>query len=282
MVKFVSLRTIPISFYQVNHLLIQRDANNSLVQLYSWFSANKLTLNTDKTCFTVFSNAKTKPSIKLTLNGSPISCVSASKYLGIHLDENLNWKHHTRHITSKLNQLSGAFYYLAKYINPKQIKQIYYAYVFPYIKYGIEIYGACDRTVMKPIQTAQNKILKILSKKEKRYPTNTLHDDLNLLKCEDIHNYFTGILVFKQQNGLLPAIFSNYFKKTNSIHRRHTRNSDKLFVPRFRLKCGQKSMKYTGVITWNSIPTNIRTSNSLSMFKRKYKSFLTSTYKQQT
>jgi hypothetical protein len=210
----------------------------------------------------------------------PISCVPATKYLGIYLDENLNWKRHTSHITTKLNQLSGAFYYLAKYINPKQAEQIYYAYVFPYIKYGIEIYGVCDKTVMKPVQTAQNKILKILCKRERRYSTDTLHDDLKLLKCKDIHNYFTGILVYKQQNGLLPAIFSNYFKKNNNRHGQETRNSNNLFIPRFRLKCGQKSMKYTGVITWNSIPTKIRKANSLSTFKQKYKSFLRTAYNQ--
>jgi hypothetical protein len=49
-------------------------ANNSLTQLNNWFSANKLSLNIDKTCFTVFSNAKIKPSIELSLNGSYILC----------------------------------------------------------------------------------------------------------------------------------------------------------------------------------------------------------------
>ena len=57
----------------------------------------------------------------------------------------------------KLNQLSGAIHYLAKYINPKQVKQIYYAfmYVFLFIKYGIELYGTFDPTVLRPLHTAQ-------------------------------------------------------------------------------------------------------------------------------
>ena len=53
-------------------------------QLHSWFTANKLTLNTDKSSFTEhieFSDFK----IKRT------TCV---KYLGVIIDENLTWDNH--------------------------------------------------------------------------------------------------------------------------------------------------------------------------------------------
>jgi hypothetical protein len=144
---------------------LQSHANEALDQLSKWFSANKLTLNTDKTCYTIFSNSKKAPLVNLLLNGSSIEYVKESKYLGMYLDEKLNWKYNIAHICSKLNQLSGAFRYLADYIKPDNIRQIYYAYVFPYIKYGIEVYGSCDQSILKPLQTAQNKLLKILCKK---------------------------------------------------------------------------------------------------------------------
>ena len=259
---------------------LQSHANESLAKLFDWFTANKLTLNTDKTCYTVFSNAKKKPRVTLSLNGTEVLGVSVSKYLGIYLDENLNWKNHVSHIITKLNQLSGAFHYLAKYIDNDRINQIYYAYVFPYIKYGIEIFGTCDSTTLKPLQTAQNKILKTLCKKKRRYPTDKLHNELNILKCEDIHKLFVGIFVYKQQNNLLPTIFSNYFHARNNIHNIQTRNSERLFVPRCRLKTCQKSIKFAGVKIWNSIPQDIIGAPKLNNFKYKYKKFLISSYNQ--
>jgi hypothetical protein len=42
---------------------LQSQANDALVQLHKWFSANKLTLNTDKTCYTIFSNSKNVPGL---------------------------------------------------------------------------------------------------------------------------------------------------------------------------------------------------------------------------
>jgi hypothetical protein len=196
----------------------------------------------------------------------------------MHLDDKLNWKCHINQICSKLNQLTGAFRHLADYIKPANAKQIYYAYVFPYIKYGIEVFGTCDPSIMKPLQTSQNKLLKILMKKERRFSTDHLHCNLKLLKCNDIHNFFLAIFVYKQQHNLLPKIFSKYFVKNSSIHNRETRGSNNLFVPRFRLKSSKKSIKYAGVVTWNPIPNDIKEVTSLKLFKRKYKDSLLSHY----
>ena len=252
---------------------LQLNANISLHKLQTWFNNNKLTLNTDKTCFTVFSNSKNRPKIELILNNQPIEEVPVSKYLGIHLDEKLNWKNHVSKITSKLNQLTAAFYNLSDYIDKDNINQIYYAYVFPHIKYGIELYGACDLSVMKPLQAAQNKILKILYKKPRRFPTDQLHSELKILKCEDVYKLFIGAFVHQQQHNLLPSIFSNYFILNSTNRNIRTRNNNNLFLPRYNLKSTQKSVKYSGVKIWNSIPTEIRSCNS-SKFKTEYKNSL--------
>ena len=49
------------------------------------------------------------------------------------------------------------FHYISQYVDIPYLKQIYYPYVFPYIIYGIELYGACANKVMKQLQTEQNK-----------------------------------------------------------------------------------------------------------------------------
>ena len=269
---FFSCKSIPT---------LEKNANESLLNLYKWFSSNKLTLNADKTCFTVFSNSKEKPNIKLTLKGTPIENVPVSKYLGMHLDDKLNWKTHINNIKNKLNQLTGAFYNLARYIDTSKISNIYHAYVFPHIKYGIELYGACDKTSLKSLQTSQNKILKVLYRKPRRYHTNQIHNELRILKCEDVYQLFTGIFVYKQQQKLLPNIFSNYFTQNRNIHRIRTRNCESLFLPRYKLKSTQKCMKYSGVKIWNSIPQEIRNQPKLHQFKSKFKSHMISEYSNQ-
>ena len=58
--------------------------------------------------------------------------------------------------------------------------------VYSKIQYGIEIYGYCTSTLLKKIQTLQNKLLKVLYKFPYRMATSQLHYELKLLKVKDI------------------------------------------------------------------------------------------------
>ena len=45
----------------------------------------------------------------------------------------------------------------------------------------------------------------------KKYSSTALHIDLGVLKYYQISDLYFSILVFKQQNELLPPVFDNYF-----------------------------------------------------------------------
>jgi len=56
-----------------------------------WLTANRLSLNVDKTCFCVFGNVrKNHHDFQLKVNGKNISRVDSCKYLGIIIDRNLS------------------------------------------------------------------------------------------------------------------------------------------------------------------------------------------------
>ena len=69
------------------------------------------------------------------------------------LDEKLNWNYHINCNCTKLIQLAGASSYISQFIHKNNVLQIYYAYMFPYIKYGIEVYGNCPGYVFKKLQS---------------------------------------------------------------------------------------------------------------------------------
>ena len=70
------------------------DSEKKLEDLDKWFNANQLTLNIDKTMFTLFSNKKNKQCRAPKLNNMEIKQVPSVKYLGVYLDEKLSWKYH--------------------------------------------------------------------------------------------------------------------------------------------------------------------------------------------
>ena len=115
-----------------------------MTQLTSWFNANKLTLNADKSSFTIF-----KSSRKRILNlpdqidflDKHLKRTSHIKFLGITLQENLSWDLHINIICNKLKRLFHIFYNIRDFLTKENIKTIYYTLIYSRIKYGITLYG---------------------------------------------------------------------------------------------------------------------------------------------
>ena len=86
----------------VDELQIQLESNLKAVS--SWFKANKLTLNTDKTKFMVFGTnhvLECYNSISLTFDGKSIERVNVFKYLGVKFDSNMSWSSHIDYLSGR-------------------------------------------------------------------------------------------------------------------------------------------------------------------------------------
>ena len=76
--------------------LIQ-EVNIQLHKFSTWFNTNKLSLNTKKSNFIIFTPNGKKYNIseaEININGSKIKHVKCTKCLGITIDEHLDWKVH--------------------------------------------------------------------------------------------------------------------------------------------------------------------------------------------
>jgi len=87
------------------------NANTCLAQLSEWFSVNRLSLNLDKTCYSVFgpSHMDVK-GYNLYTNGKIIQNVECCKYLGILIDSDLKWQDHINYLYNKLTKFTSIFY----------------------------------------------------------------------------------------------------------------------------------------------------------------------------
>ncbi len=126
----------------------------------------------------------------LNIGKSKITCVNYVRYLGILLDDQLNWKFHISHLCNSLTKVISAFK-LIKTLVPLQFKrQLYYAYCFSRISYGIEVYGASSKIYIRKIQVIQNGILKTLYNKDRYTLTNILHKNSIFYKYKIYFHYF--------------------------------------------------------------------------------------------
>ena len=120
----------------INTLHIELD------KLYAWLQSNKLTLNLLKTHYMVFHRAKHKHmDVKLCINTFPIQQVDNTKFLGVIIDDNLNWSNHISYINSKIAKGIGIICRARKFSQnqhwPIFIMHLYFRTLFIVSRYGV-------------------------------------------------------------------------------------------------------------------------------------------------
>ena len=94
----------------VNHL--NNCLNYDLSKVYTWLSANKLTLNLTKTEFMLIASRQKLSNISerpfLTMNDMAVEQVASAKSLGVYIDQTFNWECHIENISKKIASAIGA------------------------------------------------------------------------------------------------------------------------------------------------------------------------------
>ena len=97
------------------------------------------------------------------INGDTIRRTKTFKFLGIIVDENLKWNHHIKHVTNKISKGVGIFYKARKHLNKQTLMNLYYTFVYPYLIYGVEIWGNTFKKYLDPLFKVQKKIIRIIT-----------------------------------------------------------------------------------------------------------------------
>ena len=97
-----------------------------------------LSLNSDKTCITQFTNKSTCTSdIPITYEDKQIRTAVETKFLGLFVNNNLSWKTHIANIKSKLGSACSAMWLVKPYVSINTLKMIYYSCFHSVMTYGL-------------------------------------------------------------------------------------------------------------------------------------------------
>ena len=106
------------------------EVNNELMKINEWFKANKLSLNVEKTKYSLFHKSNQQDNIPLKLpnlviNGHKIEKVNTIRFLGVILDENLSWKFHIKYIENKISKTIGILNRAKPYLDKSSMLSLY-------------------------------------------------------------------------------------------------------------------------------------------------------------
>ena len=122
---------------------INRSLNKDLKELSFWLNPNRIALNVAKREVMLFKTKhyvifKTKPcdiDLRLKLCRKRLYETKYLIYLGIEIDENLNWKIHIHDLASKLNRVNAVSAKLRHFVNSEIFRSTYFAIFDSQLKY---------------------------------------------------------------------------------------------------------------------------------------------------
>ena len=204
--------------------------NTEISKIYDWLSVNKLSLNASKTKYMIFHNYQktiTENDIpRLAINGIPIERVTVFNFLGITINEYMNWQSHSLKIANKISRTLGVMNCLKRYLPSSALKLMYDSLVLSHLQFGITCWGFEWERIFK----LQKRALRIITNSKYNAHTEPLFKKMNLLKIKDIFDMQCMKFWHKFVNKKLPNYFHSIFIYNNELYDIETRNHDNMHL----------------------------------------------------
>ena len=267
-------------FIQGNNLpQLIHDLQTELSTLVDWLNTNKLTINLAKTYFMIFHKSRhkeTSNNLKLELNGKCIEEVQEIKFLGVVIDNDLSWQSHISYIKTKISKSLGVIYRAKKSFNKKALLNLYYAYVFPYYMYCVEIWGNAKESYLNPLIKLQKRSVRIITHSHYRSHTEPLFFKLDILPFGKLVQYRISLTMFKFHHGQVPDSISSIFQLNSDVHSYNTRRKFALRSFRGNHEFIYNTFSFQAVYIWNEISRCVSTNVSFPKFKKISKAYIQS------
>ena len=266
-----------------------KKANVALEKVNDWLLANKLSISTDKTKFMLFHTSQNGINIpkdglpNLILNGNNIKRATETEFLGVTIQENLNWKPHIEKIQKKVAKVNGIMSKL-KYELPNNIlKMIYNTLLLPYLNYCLLAWGNSEHTEKLLLQ--QKKAVRTLTHFNFITHSDPLFKEAKILKISDLYKIKVLTFMNQYQSNVVPEYFRDFFEPLmlqrnydqikENVNRKDAEGANarniisKIKLP--RLTITEKSAKYFIPSVYRNLPEDILQGRSLEIRKNRLK-----------
>ena len=266
------------SFQSPNLDELEKIMTSDLSRLNTWLKANRLSLNIAKTEYMVIDTRQkliTQDLNKMNIHvdSTQIKRVQHRKSLGLIIDDNLNWKNHINAICKKISSGIGALKRVRRFIRKDTAEKVYNSLIEPYFNYCSPVWDGIGSHLSSKLQKLQNRAARVIAERSYEPPSSDLLEELNWHKLHTIRKKHKAILMYKTLNGNLPHYLQEIFTpRISSYDLRDIEN--KLFVPKPRTDYLKRSFGYSGAVLWNSLPSELRSIQTLTTFKRGLEGWL--------
>ena len=241
---------------------LQEDITTTFTKLHEWFCANDLKMNITKTEIVEYTIAKKHDRLSLTWEGVIVTSSEFVKFLGIAIDENLNWKHQINAISSKLSSSAYLLREIRKKSSEETAIMAYYGTTYSLLRYGIVFWG--DSTEVCRAFKLQKRCIRSIFELNRRDSCKSYFRKSCILTLPSIY-IMECVMLIKTH----PSFF-HYMK---SEHQYDTRHKEMLKAPMTRFTRLQKNVVNQCTKIFNHLPEDMKVLPT-ALLKKKMKQCL--------
>ena len=245
---------------------LERESSKALY----WFDINSMAANPAK--FQTMFLGINDSIIILNFDGITVESSLFVKLLGVYLDNKLNFSTHVKHLCKSASQKTKALLRIRPFLNTNCAKRLCSAYILSAFNYCPIIWmfgskmnnGLINRTHKRALRAVYSDFtdtsLDLLLERDKGVSIHV--QCLRTLMVE----------VFKSLKHLNPTLMWNMFLPKPSKY--DLRSGINLILPSTRSqKFGINSLTFRGSLTWNLLPSSLKSAKSIGIFKQRIKSW---------
>ena len=155
-------------------------------------------------------------------------------------------------------------------INEATAKLYYTSLIRPLMEYAAATLYNMSGANAQILEIIQNKCLRIITKTHSRTHRHVLRNLAHIPPLASRHTYLYLCEFYKLYKNMSPILLNDMEIVTNeSIHNSRAAAHCDIKIQRMNKRVGQRSANYLGPISFNSLSTNIKTSLSFSIFKKR-------------
>ena len=231
---------------------LQKLLDDEFPKVCNWFQINKLSLNTDKTCFQIYNKSNQEVDVNVKLRGDHIREVETVKYLGVFIDRNMKWNNHVIHISSIISRNIGILNRSRYFLNTKHRYLLYNSLVLPYLNYCCLLWGNTTKTLLNKLFVLQKKAVRFIDNQPRLAHSTPIFAKYKIIKVSDIARQQIIVVMYNVINQNTPSSISSLFTLAQP-NQRETR-SVKHFTEIFTRKSYRTTtIAWLGPRLWNTM-----------------------------
>ena len=240
-----------------------------------WATAASLKLNVGKTSAMLFGTRGFLSDIRASGFNSidlgsgvvvPLSDTVMS--LGVVLDGGLTWRLHIDQVCNKVNQVFYILGFFHQYTTQSLRVKLACTLVFPHLNYCSVVYLDATQEMRGRLQRLQNSCVRYVTGARWGDHITPYRLQLGWIETDRWRNYFICLHMYKIWRLKEPQYLTDLFKPYKSS-RSVRGNPKEIEVPRRGIKLTESALRVVGARFWNMLPSEIRDSPSLNIFKNR-------------